>query len=345
MTDAPTEDRPRSAPGGGSAIRRWVWPIARGLIGVALFTLVLRRTDAGPAFGRFLGALWLVPVLLVLTAFGASIEAERLRLYFAAAGLRLAWRRAYVMVAVGTFFNFCIPGGTGGDMAKLFYLAKDNRQRGPEVAAAILVDRLVALSALLATVSVLALTHLDLLTKQPALLALAGVAAAGLAVLIGVALVAPGAWFAQSRLLAWMADRRGPIRHLAGLSHGISRFAAARGLLLAGLAVSLAGHLGLLTTYVLLTRVAFPATPVTTVALLAGMGMLVNAIPITPGGLGVGEAAFEQLFHMVGVTGGASLVLAWRISVLPLAAVGAILYSTGRLSVGAAPAPVPAPER
>jgi glycosyltransferase 2 family protein len=334
MTDVTGEDRATPTTPRETALQRWIWPFARGAIGLALFSFVLGRTDAVTAFSRFLGALWLIPALLALTAYGASIEAERLRIYFGAAGLTLGWSRAYVMVAVGTFFNMCIPGGTGGDMAKLFYLAKDNRQRGPDVAAAILVDRLVALSALLATVTGLSLWNIALVRTRPVLLGLSGLAAAGLATLALLAWVAPTAGFERSRLVAWLGARQGAVRHLAALSHGLAGFVASRRLLLAGFAISLAGHAGLLTTFVLLTRVVAPGISISVVALLASMGMLANAIPITPGGLGVGEAAFEQLFRMAGMTGGASLVLAWRIAMLPLAAVGVLLYTTGRVGSG-----------
>lgn len=46
---------------------------------------------------------------------------------------------------------------------------------------------------------------------------------------------------------------------------------------------------------------------------LVPLGMLANALPLTPGGIGVGEAAFESLFRSVGVNGGAEAILAWRL--------------------------------
>jgi uncharacterized membrane protein YbhN (UPF0104 family) len=66
-----------------------------------------------------------------------------------------------------------------------------------------------------------------------------------------------------------------------------------------------------------------------TVCLLALLGLLANALPITPGGLGVGEAAFEGLFRTVGYGGGARLILAWRVGMLALCCLGCALYIAG----------------
>lgn len=66
------------------------------------------------------------------------------------------------------------------------------------------------------------------------------------------------------------------------------------------------------------------------VCLLALLGFLANALPVTPGGLGVGEAAFEALFRIVGTAGGAQLMLGWRVGMLPVSVLGGFLYMRGR---------------
>jgi uncharacterized membrane protein YbhN (UPF0104 family) len=76
-------------------------------------------------------------------------------------------------------------------------------------------------------------------------------------------------------------------------------------------------------------KVFMPNAEPLTVSLLALLGMLANALPITPGGLGVGEAAFEGLFRTVGYSGGARLILAWRVGMLALCCLGSALYMAG----------------
>jgi hypothetical protein len=77
------------------------------------------------------------------------------------------------------------------------------------------------------------------------------------------------------------------------------------------------------------------ATDLLASAAQASLGMLANALPVTPGGIGVGEAAFEQLFALAGgVAGGAMLILSWRIGMLPICLLGLIFYAFGIRSEG-----------
>ena len=65
-------------------------------------------------------------------------------------------------------------------------------------------------------------------------------------------------------------------------------------------------------------------------AVLIPLGHLANTLPITPGGLGVGEAAFNKLFALAGLEGGAETLLGWRLLTLLLGLVGLVFYLQGR---------------
>jgi uncharacterized membrane protein YbhN (UPF0104 family) len=81
--------------------------------------------------------------------------------------------------------------------------------------------------------------------------------------------------------------------------------------------------------FYLLGQEIFNNGPGLVTCLVALLGMLANALPLTPGGLGVGEAAFEGLFRGLGYEGGAHLILAWRIGMIPICIVGSIIYMRG----------------
>ena len=65
-------------------------------------------------------------------------------------------------------------------------------------------------------------------------------------------------------------------------------------------------------------------------SLLIPLGFLVNTIPLSPGGLGVGEAAFNALFSLVGLNGGADTLLGWRLLTIVLSLPGLPVYLQGR---------------
>ena len=283
------------------------------------------------AFERVLSTPWVLVALLGLAAFGTTVEAARLRLLFRAAGLKLDWGGAYRVVPVSTFFNFCIPGGTGGDVVKLYYLARANRHRGVEVATVVLVDRVIALSAVLFLVLLLVLPNLGLVQDSAVLRAVVLMAAGGL---VAIGIVISLAWSRRLRrtsFYAWVMHRMPFRRHVERVADAVHAFRERRRAIAAAALVSVAGHLGLAATYVAVATVVLPTAPWTQVGFLSLMGMVANAIPLTPGGLGVGEAAFEQLFLLAGFSGGAFLLVFWRLSMVPLAMIGATLYITGRV--------------
>jgi uncharacterized membrane protein YbhN (UPF0104 family) len=99
--------------------------------------------------------------------------------------------------------------------------------------------------------------------------------------------------------------------------------------MLMGLGWTFCGH-ALLAGMMLATGIVLiPEAPVQIIPFLSLLGSLANAIPITPGGMGVGEAATEKLYGLAGFSGGAALILTWRLSTLPLCVIGAIVSMVG----------------
>lgn len=116
---------------------------------------------------QLISAKWLLPWLSALTIFGAAIEAKRLGVLFSAQSMRLSFVEGCRAVAIAALFNFCIPGGTGGDVMKLYYLAADSRGRRVEIATLVFVDRAVALFCMLNLVVALAMLDGRLVWDHP----------------------------------------------------------------------------------------------------------------------------------------------------------------------------------
>ena len=67
-------------------------------------------------------------------------------------------------------------------------------------------------------------------------------------------------------------------------------------------------------------------------------------MPLTPGGLGVGEAVFDHLFALAGLAGGAETMLGWRVLMVGVSLLGLVFYLQGdRRFVHHAAPPVPVP--
>jgi uncharacterized protein (TIRG00374 family) len=308
---------------------RWrdkVFLVVRTAIGAALLVYVLRVGGAWTSLTSLFGLFWLVAVLNLVPIAGAAVESVRLGVLFGAHSLPVGFWTGFRIVAVGALFNLWIPGGTGGDVMKLYYLTANHRGRGWEVATILLVDRVVALSAMLLLVLLLVLFQLDALA---ALSAVRGVAVASATLL---ALIFAGVALVWSTTVRGSAIYRRVVTlplgsRLARVADAAFAFRAQPGALVRAGVVSLVGHLMLAGTLAISGAVLLPAVPPLLTCTLALIGLIASAIPLTPGGLGVGEAAAEALFRAVGTPGGAALVTAWRGGMVGISIIGGILYA------------------
>ncbi len=309
-------------------VRRFL-PVLRLGFGLALLQYVVTATGGWRMAAQFVSVWWLLPLAFATPFVGAGIEALRLRTLFTSQGVDLPTGRAYRLVAVGTLFNFAIPGGTGGDVMKLYYLLTDNRGKGIEVATVLLVDRVLALTSLLAVLLLLALLNARIIATFDVIRWLVGGAVVALGVLATAVAVSWSETLRRTRFYDYLIGRA-PFRvSLQRVSDALFQFRNHLPAIAAAIGLSAVGHVILVWVFMAVGSVLIPAAPAATTALLALLGMFANAVPITPGGLGVGEAAFDRLFALLGFTGGALVVLAWRLGMVPLSIVGFAWYVGG----------------
>jgi glycosyltransferase 2 family protein len=306
---------------GSSTGRRARWgAFGRTAIGIGIAAWVLSRVSFSASM---LERAW-VPlcVFAAIGPLGVLVEAARLRLVVRVEGIALSLGRAVRIVLVSAFFAVAVPGGTGGDVVKLYYLSRDRGEQLVEIGTLVLLDRAVAMTALFALVSALvaSLPHTALDGRVGSLLAIGAALGVGL-VGVGVLLV-----FAAERLAAQRLVRVGWIvRILTALSH----LRRQRRLLLEMFGIAALGHASMLCAFAYAAAQLLGSTQHVLAAALAALGFAANAVPITPAGLGVGEAAFEQLFRWSGLPGAALLLVSWRLACLPIWISGFVVYLRG----------------
>jgi uncharacterized protein (TIRG00374 family) len=303
--------------------------ILRAAFGVALLWYVVRTTNGWQLAGVLRANPHVAVLLTAWVLMATTVEAKRLSLLLRSQGIDLPFVRGLRLVSIAIFFGFFVPGGTGGDVAKLYSLAGKRPGQRVEVALVLLVDRAMGLLSLIILVALLALANWRLVEEQVALEYLIGGAVLGaLAMLCGVA----ASWSRRLRassLAAFVHTRLPGGRYALRMWDALHAFRAHRAALVGGLALSLLGHALLCVLFVAVARQTMPAAPAGVVSMLSLLGMLANAVPLTPAGIGVGEAAFAGLFHLAGYQGGSELVLAWRLGTLQVAIAGGLLWLAG----------------
>lgn len=270
---------------------------------------------------------------LAVFAFSTVLGALRWRLLLRVVDVHLSIGRTLQLAGTAVFFNVVVPGNIGGDVLKSIYVAREVPPgRRASVFVIALVDRLIALAGLVAVAVVLTLAHGSAAWEEPRLRELSG----AVAVLALGGLVAPLLFVgilrrSGERLEGWPGGPSRIARVLRRLVEVARLLSARPGALLAALGLAMATHLaGALLFAHLATAITAQDISVSSLASVYPLGMLSMVLPISYAGFGVGHVAFDQLFAIVGLTGGATVLNVYLIAQTVPCLFGAIPYLTLR---------------
>lgn len=300
--------------------------VVRWLTGVGLLIWVIQVSGGWQVVQGLVERPLGVLAFVIQTFLGAAVEAQRLRWMLGTADSAPPFRFLYRLVSIATLFNIAVPGGTGGDLMKVYYLTGRRPGRLPELSVLLVLDRVIGLVSLLLVALTTALYLLAAGSGRVSTLGLVGVPLVLLGAVAGGLGVA--SLPAPRRILLASIPARWP-RLSRAVDRAFNTFALVRRhprVVVRALGLSLVGQAIMASAFAVAGQVFMPTASPVLVASLALVALLANALPITPGGIGVGEAAFAALFLRWGFPGGAQLLLCWRIGQLPLAAMGAWNY-------------------
>jgi uncharacterized membrane protein YbhN (UPF0104 family) len=213
-------------------------------------------------------------------------------------GVHLSWLRLYGLLMVGLFFSLFIPGGTGGDLIKGYYLLKE-APIGHKTSAAlsVVMDRLLGLIGVGILTVVITALRWDWLTSDPitksCVYTVLGVLAVGVSGIFLAGIVS------SLRLVHALPENLPGRNFLATVSGAYALYARAWFPTLCAILISVLAHTAHYTTFWCATKAiadSGPAKP-SAVALYSALPVIegVAALPITPGGLGTREKLFDEM--------------------------------------------------
>lgn len=243
-------------------------------------------------------------------------------------GYKITWKRALQLQVTGFFFNTVMPGAVGGDIIKLAYVIRDNKDKSKTQAMmTVLLDRIVGLSGLFMVGWLFMLSSLSNLTKDPRLLPL--VTMMGAVSLAFVVFYTAALYHYRGRdpFLRFLSLPIPGIGLFYKLYNALRTYRYARAAIARSILLSLAIQgLSLGFFYLITYKILGSAPEFGRIASIFPVGVLTTAIPVTPGGLGVGHVAFDRLFNMIGLSHGATVFNLYVISQLSLNLLGVIPY-------------------
>lgn len=219
--------------------------------------------------------------------------------------IRLSYRRTLSLTMIGLASTLFMPGSVGGDLVKAYYVTLDASDKRPQAVMTIFLDRLIGLLGLLTVAVTGALLNLAAVRESAVLIALATAAAVG--VLFGATVFIIGALVAEngSAVVAGLTRRLplgGALWKCFLAARECRRQPAA---LAAAFAVTVPIHLlASLSFYLATVAVGYSGDAYSHFLFLVPLGLFATAIPVSPGGIGTGQAAFVALFAFLPGGGG-----------------------------------------
>lgn len=231
---------------------------------------------------------------------------------------------------MGIFFNFAMPGGIGGDVIKAYYLQKDTGSTRTAAFSSALVDRVLGLyTAVLMAFAALVYEYLVMPIPTALLKGL----------LIWVSLGFVGLNFGILLLKYWKWPEA--YNHAAGIigklfkfMHTCRTYLKNPGHILLAIALTVVGQLFTIVFFGWALRsILGESIEWSTLFFIVPVGFMVMAIPLTPAGVGVGQAAFYFLFQnfsKIDTQSGPAVITAFQFMQFLWGLLGAYFYLTRR---------------
>lgn len=225
-------------------------------------------------------------------------------------GFPLSYREALGLTFIGSFTGAVLPGLLGGDVVRAIYLCRHSTHQRSKAIAAIMVDRVLGLYALM-SLAVLALplvscwhlTQMDRHIQLVLLILWGGVTSGGL-------ILTSCRWIHMPAYQRLHSSLPQLLRHL---TEALVAYCATPRLLIASLLLSMLNHLLVIISFWIVGVIIGDSLSLVGHLVINPLAMLLNAIPLAPGGVGITESGFSLLFEHAGSPNGATIGLFGRV--------------------------------
>ncbi len=230
---------------------------------------------------------------------------------------------------VGMFFNTVLPGAVSGDLVKMVYLKKiDESLTKTSMFLTVLMDRIYGLIALILITGIISMARYQYLSSING--EVKNVVHLNLLLLIGVFLFI-STLFASQKIQKSIISLVNKVPKIGTqISHLFECFWAIgqnKSVFFKSIGISITGQiLGLSAFYIITSPLINGAVKIQDIYTFVPIGMIVTAIPLAPGGMGVGHVAFDKLFQFLQINNGADLFNVFWITMLTINLLGIFPY-------------------
>jgi len=321
-----------------SSFTRSLWMIARITIVIMIFILLIYLDVLDLVKVRMMVVRWWSGAAAIFFLSSVIISMFRWQILLNAVGIQPGFKMVMRLSFIGYAFSTVIPGAVSGDIIKAYYIVKGLNNKRTAAATTIVMDRVVGLFTMLLTAAVaiggvlLLKTQLLQDPKQTYNLLLLGCTVIGIAIsmLVGF-LICLNQRLRNSQFVKWVTTQPPGHRIVDKLYSTIYSFREKKQFLFKAILASFVGQLPLIVGMYCIGRAADETVlRLAQYLFLAPVALILNAIPIGPGGMGSGEALVESLFMLFGSINGSEVIAVFHIAIILFSVIGFLLYIKGK---------------
>ena len=209
--------------------------------------------------------------------------------------IHLALPRLSALFLIGMFYNQFLPGGTGGDIIKSYYLLKETPEKKAGALLAVVFDRFIGLVALVAITGTLITLRYDFLAQTTETRNLLWV----LLVVLGAAILALLSTFVISgfNLFHSLPEKFPGREKLIEISAAYHLYARHWRATLVAFGASVIAHLATFATFLCAAYALGAAVPLVNFFAVMPIERTISALPISFAGIGLREKIFQIMLH------------------------------------------------
>lgn len=257
------------------------------------------------------------------------ITSYRWKALLATQDIKVTGRDAFRLTLVGVFFSYVLPGGVSGDLVKAYYVAQNSRDLRWKCGISVVIDRFIGMAGLILLSFFMLLFDWEEVSSQPQLVSMQLLLGFLLLVLIflGAVIFSEIFYVKMTTFLRSIDVRFGekPIRFF----EACHAYGAHRTTILKCLALSFAGHVLAIAVFIHVGDFIGESVSIFAYFYCVPVALILSSIPIAPGGIGVGQAAFYFVFNLYlghKTDLGPTLVTVYQLIVFTFGLLGAFYY-------------------
>jgi glycosyltransferase 2 family protein len=277
-------------------------PILKALVaGLLVYWLIATKKITLDPFVQLWTRPWLLVLVTAVILAGILINNYRWLLLLRGQKISSDTGQTLSLTFIGLFFNLAMPGSVGGDLIRAYYIVQENPKAKVGAGTSVLMDRIVGLYAMALLAFAVVILFPQKIFSTPQLKAL-GLFITLLSVgFTGFFIVGFSDWVRNHPWTEKLFEKLPGGHLLRKVYDAIHAFRSGKTQFLWGIVLSLIVQSGFVVLfYIIAPYLGYDNVTLPAIFFVFPLGLIASAIPVSPGGVGVGQAMFLALFTWYG---------------------------------------------